>query len=128
MRRTTPDPRLLTEVELEIMQILWDRGEGTVNDVRDALPAERDLAYTSVSTVLRILEKKGVTTSRKEGRGHVYRPTMSRSEHEGLALHHLVCRVFDGEPTSLVARLLDSEGMSPEALAALRRLIDERLP
>lgn len=68
----------LTEVELELMGYLWKLNEATVNDVVSALPEARKLAYTSVSTMLRILEQKGVVDSRKEGRGHVYFPNLRK--------------------------------------------------
>jgi predicted transcriptional regulator len=113
--------RLLTEAELGIMTILWRLGEGTVADVRAALP--RRLAYTSVSTLLRILEQKGVVGSRKEGRGHVYRPRVPKETYEAVSLRHLVGRVFDGAPVSLVRRLLEQEELSPEELRELRRLV-----
>ena len=125
-RKTGPDPRLLTELELEIMQTLWTHGEGTVRDAQAQL-SERELAYTTVSTVLRILEQKGVVSSRKDGRAHIYTPLLSRAEHEALAVHHLVKRVFDGEPQGLVAHLIDVDDLGADELARLRTLIDERL-
>lgn len=125
-RKTGPDPRLLTELELEIMQTLWTHGEGTVRDAQAQL-SERELAYTTVSTVLRILEQKGVVSSRKDGRAHIYTPLLSRAEHEALAVRHLVERVFDGEPQGLVAHLIDVDDLGADELARLRTLIDERL-
>src|SRR3954465_1050640 len=94
----TPD-RLLTEVELELMSILWRLGEGTVNDVLEALPPERPLAYTSVSTILRILEKKRFLTNRKQGRGHAYIPLIAKPDYEKKSLDDLIDRVFEGTPT-----------------------------
>ena len=70
--------KLLTEVELELMTALWKLGEGSVADVLETLPKERKLAYTSVSTILRILEQKKVLKARKEGRGHVYVPMLEK--------------------------------------------------
>ena len=75
--KSTPGKRL-TEVELELMSILWRLQGGSVGDVMSALPRERALAYTSVSTILRILEGKGVLAARKEGRGHVYTPLLDK--------------------------------------------------
>ncbi len=69
--------RTLTETELELMTPLWKMGEGSVNDILAKLPKERKLAYTSVSTIIRILEQKEVVASRKEGRGHIYFPLIS---------------------------------------------------
>jgi predicted transcriptional regulator len=117
----------LTDVELELMTILWRRGEGTVRDVMAGLPGERDLAYTTVSTVLRILEQKGAVTSRKEGPSHVYAPRIDKRAYERTAVHHLVSTLFDGTPRSLVARLIDAEDLSATDLAQLRELLDDKL-
>lgn len=119
--------RLLTEVELELMGILWKIGEGSVNDVLDALSERRKLAYTSVSTILRILEQKKVLGSRKEGRGHVYFPVLVKEKYEAASLHHLVSKVFDGAPSSLVRRLLETEKLSEDELKSIRLLLNERL-
>lgn len=122
------EPRLLTETELELMSHLWQRGEGTVADVQAALPADRPLAYTSVSTILRILEQKGILTTRKEGRGHVYIPLLSRTEYEDRwvnhTVQHTVQRVFDGEPLALVKQLLDRTQLNAKEIEELRQLLD----
>jgi predicted transcriptional regulator len=118
--------KLLTEVELELMGILWRLGEGSVNDVIAALPQGRDLAYTSVSTMLRILEQKKIVSSRKAGRGHIYVPSLSKEAYEATSVKHLVAKVFDGAPVSLVRRLIETDGMTPEDLEAIRRLLNEK--
>jgi predicted transcriptional regulator len=126
-----PKPRagsklLLTEVELELMNIIWDLGAGTVNDVLARLPPKRNLAYTSVSTILRILEQKGVLAGDKVGRGHVYRPLVARSAYEIRAVKDVVGRVFGGNPLSLVRALVDGGVLSDEELAKLKAtLADE---
>src|SRR5262245_31166008 len=125
-RKQREEAKLLTETELELMTILWKLGEGSVNDVIAQLPPERDLAYTSVSTILRILEQKKVIASRKEGRGHLYHPLIAKEQYEALTLQHVVKRVFDGEPTSLVRRLIESKGLSSNDLDEIRRLLDEK--
>lgn len=116
--------KLLTETELELMNHLWKLGEGSVNDVIGELPKERDLAYTSVSTILRILEQKGVLKSRKEGRGHVYVPQIKKSDYEARTVRHVVERVFDGAPMALVRQLLDSTKLNEADLVELRALIE----
>lgn len=116
----------LTEVELELMSILWRLGGGTVNEVLSALPAERPLAYTSVSTILRILEQKGVLSAEKAGRGHRYVPRIEKSAYEAFALEEVVGKVFDGQPLALVRRLVDATRLSRRELAALRALLDEK--
>ena len=121
-----PTEKLLTDVELELMTALWQLGEGTVHDVLATLPSARTLAYTSVSTVLRILVGKGVLVVRKEGRGHVYVPRISKAAYEATSLRHIVQRVFDGAPDALVRRLLEIEELSEQKLAAIRALLRKR--
>jgi predicted transcriptional regulator len=120
-------PRLLTEVELELMTALWQVGAATVREVLDLLPKERKLAYTSVSTILRILEKKKLVRARKEGKAHVYSPTVTKSDYESRSLRHLVEKVFDGTPSAMVMRLLDDEGLSAEELREIQSRLKERL-
>lgn len=128
MKKKTSSPeKLLTEVELELMGILWKLGEASVNDVLAALPKGRELAYTSVSTMLRILEAKGIVESRKEGRGHVYFARLAKPVYEATSVQHLVVKVFDGAPASLVRRLIETDGMSNEDLEAIRALLDRKL-
>jgi len=119
------DSKLLTETELELMTIIWRLEEGTVADVIDQLPKERDLAYTSVSTILRILEQKNILKTRKEGRGHVYIPQIKKSEYEVKTVKHVVDRVFDGAPMALVRQLLDSGRLDENDLKELKHLIDQ---
>ncbi len=119
------DGKLLTETELELMTILWKLAQGTVADVIDQLPKGRDLAYTSVSTILRILEQKNILKTRKEGRGHVYIPRIKKSEYEAKTVKHVVDRVFDGTPMALVRQLLDSGRLDENDLKELKHLIDQ---
>jgi predicted transcriptional regulator len=119
------DDKMLTETELELMNILWRLVEGSVNDVMDQLPKERNLAYTSVSTILRILEQKGVLKTRKEGRGHIYIPLLKKADYESKAVKHVVERVFEGTPMALVRQLLDSEQLSENDLKELKKLIEK---
>lgn len=115
--------KLLTETELELMSILWKLGEGSVSDVLGQLPPERDLAYTSVSTILRILEQKKVLTTRKEGRGHVYIPALEKGEYESRSVRHVVDKVFEGEPIGMVRQLLSSVELTEDELNELKKLI-----
>lgn len=117
--------RLLTEVELELMVLLWRMGGGTVSEVLQALPPARKLAYTSVSTIVRILEQKGVVRSEKVGRAHRYLPVVARDDYEAFALDQVVGKVFDGQPLALVRRLVDTAGLTRREIADLKRLLDE---
>ena len=118
---------LLTEVELEFMTRLWAMGEGTVNDVLARLPEGRDLAYTSAATILRILEQKEFVTSRKEGKRHVFKPTLAKDAYQTRSLKDLSVKLFDDAPVSLVARLVNDEELSEEALGKIRARVDRRL-
>jgi predicted transcriptional regulator len=115
--------KLLTDVELELMTILWRLGEGTVGEVLDQLPRQRNLAYTSVSTIMRILEQKKVLTTRKEGRGHIYIPAIKKAEYEAKTVRHVVDRVFDGAPANLVRQLLQTGELQREDLVELKNLL-----
>lgn len=125
-KNETSADRLLTEVELELMAILWKLGEGNVADVIEQLPRDRKLAYTSVSTILRILEQKGVLTAKKEGRGHTYLPKVQKDEYEARSLKHMVNRVFDGTPVALVRQLLNSADLADSEIEEIKKLIQER--
>ena len=91
-----------------------------------ALPPERKLAYTSVSTVMRILEQKGVLQSRKVGRGHLYSALLPREAYELQSVRHLVETMFDGTPSQLVERLVEAVPLSAEEVAQLRKLLDKK--
>ncbi len=122
---STKNDRLFTEVELELMTILWKIGEGSVADVIAGLPRGRELAYTSVSTVLRILEQKGALQARKEGRGHIYVPRVDKREYEARALNDVVEKVFEGEPVALMKQLLGNQKFSAEELRQIKKIIGE---
>jgi predicted transcriptional regulator len=117
------EDKRLTNVELELMTILWGLGEGNVAQVIAVLPAERALAYTSVSTILRILESKGFVAARREGRGHLYKPTIGKNEYEARAVKDVVNRVFQGVPVAMVRQLLENVEMSDEDVRELRKLV-----
>ena len=117
----------LTEVELEFMSKLWALGEATVRDVLDKLPNERGLAYTSAATILRILEQKEFVTSRKEGKSHVYQPALAKQAYQARSLKDLSTKLFDDAPASLVARLVNDDSLTEEALSQIRELVDKRL-
>ena len=117
------DDKRLTNVELELMTILWSLGEGNVARVIAALPPNRSLAYTSVSTMLRILESKGFVSARREGRGHLYKPTIGKKEYEARAVKDVVNRVFQGVPVAMVRQLLENVPMSDEDVRELRKLV-----
>jgi predicted transcriptional regulator len=116
----------LTATELEMMNVIWRLGPCTVAQIIEQLGPQRDLAYTSVSTIVRILEQKGFVTSEKAGRGHQYSATLAKDAYQAMSLKHLVSNVFDGTPTLLVQRLLDSDSLTEEDLAKIRALLRKK--
>lgn len=117
----------LTEVELEFMNELWALGEGSVRDVLARLAPDRNLAYTSAATILRILDDKGFVTSTKKGKTFIYKPVLAKDAYQTRSLKDLSAKLFDNTPASLVARLVDDGGLSEEALEEIRALLDRRL-
>ena len=126
LRGGKPLQKELTAVELEMMNVIWRIGPCSVAQVREYLRPQRDLAYTSVSTIVRILEQKGYVSSEKEGRGHRYAAAVSKASYQALSLHRIVHSVFDGAPSLLVQRLLASEKLTPEELAQIQSLLREK--
>ena len=107
------------------MRVLWEKGEGSVNEVVDSLKAKPKPAYNSVLTLLRILEKKRYVAHRKDGRAFIYRPVIARSDARRSALKTLVNRFFEGSPGLLMLNLLEDERLSPSALEELKRRIED---
>ncbi|MDX1493806.1 MAG: BlaI/MecI/CopY family transcriptional regulator [Longimicrobiales bacterium] len=114
-----------TQRELDVMAVLWDRGPSTVAEVRKALDDE--LAYTTVLTVLRILEEKGHVAHTTEGRAHRYRPLVERATAGESALRRLTDRLFGGSPELLLTRLVDDENLTEEELRRMKELLAQRL-
>jgi len=117
----------LTEAELRLMDIVWDKGTATVGEVAAALPGEPGLAYNTVLTTLRILEQKGYVrhTKPREGRAFVYRAVVGRKQASRNAVRHLIRRFFANSPELLVLNLLDDGDLSQEELRNIRNLLAE---
>ena len=105
MRRPAPQRDMPPPLELECLKALWGIGEGTVRDVRDVMVGNRNLAYTTVMTVLDRLEKRGGVSRKKQGRSFIYVPKLSREELRRFAVKEVVDRFFDGSQEAL-ARFL----------------------
>lgn len=118
---------LLTSVELEFMKALWSLGQGSVREVMASLSDQGRRAYTSVATVLRILDEKGYVTTETRGRALVYRPVVSRGDYEARSLRSLSRNLFGGTPSALVARLVDDEDLDEAEMGAILRVIEERI-
>lgn len=113
-----------TPRELDIMGVLWTRGASTVAEVRDAL--EDDLAYTTVLTMLKIMETKGYVSRRREGRADRYAPEVARQAAGQSALGRITERMFMGSPEELLVHLVQSE-LDADQLRRMRDLLDRRL-
>ncbi|MBX3279136.1 MAG: BlaI/MecI/CopY family transcriptional regulator [Acidobacteria bacterium] len=120
-RRKSPT---LTEVELELMEIVWRKGRATVGEIVEAVPGSR-LAYSSVLTMMRILEQKGYVTHEKDGRAFIYRPLVDRQQAQQSAVGYLLKRFFNDSPELLVVNLLEHEQLGEDEIRRLKRLIDE---
>jgi BlaI family transcriptional regulator, penicillinase repressor len=124
-RRTS---ETLTEAELRIMQVLWQRESGTVQQILDGLPPQPALAYNTVLTTIRILERKGYVGHDKDGRAHIFRPTVQRDEASRSEIRHLVSRFFRNSHEDLVLNILEDRGIAPAEIDRLRRMLESGEP
>jgi predicted transcriptional regulator len=115
----------LTDAELRLMEVLWDKGSATVSDVVDALPKRVPLAYSTVLTTLRILETKGYIRHAKDGRAFVYRPCVARDQAREHALSHLLGKFFGGSAELLLLNLIESKKIDAKEFARIRKRIEE---
>ncbi len=118
----------LTEAELRLMDVLWEQGPSSVQQVMDALPKKSQLAYNSVLTTIRILEKKGYVRHIKDGRAHIYRPLVEREEASRSEIRHLAHRFFKNSHEMLVLNILEERGVDAEELNRLRQLLGQTHP
>jgi predicted transcriptional regulator len=119
-----PKSSNLTEGELRVMDVIWDKGSATVADVAETKP---DLAYNTILTTMRILEEKGYLTHEKpkEGRAYVYSPVVARDDARRSALRHLVSRFFGNSTEELVLNLLHDDELSEAELRRIRKILAE---
>ncbi|MFQ5608529.1 MAG: BlaI/MecI/CopY family transcriptional regulator [Candidatus Zixiibacteriota bacterium] len=113
----------LTDAELKLMETLWARGSASINDVVAALPADEPLAYNTVLTTMRILERKGYVSHTKIGRAHIYHPLVDRSTAQDSAVKHVLNRFFDSSAEQLALHILEQEKLTHEDIERLRALI-----
>lgn len=121
-RRRSPS---LTDAEARVMAVVWDRRTATVADVVAALKKKRVVSYSTVQTILRILEMKGYVSHEKVARAFIYRPRVDERQARRRALRHLMARLFDGSPSLLVLNVLEDDQIDSEELARLKRLVVE---
>lgn len=113
----------LTEAELRIMNVLWVRGSGTVQEVLDSITQKPVLAYNSVLTTIRVLEKKGYLKHLKDGRAHVFTPLVGQKEATRSEIRHLVNRFFKNSHEQLVLNLLEDQGIEEDEIGRLREML-----
>lgn len=121
-----PPSKYPTELELEILKILWDANAATVREVRDTLAPIRDLAYTSVMTTMNIMVDKGYVTRRRTGPSYVYEPAVTEDAITKTMVRDLVDRAFEGSASALLLQLLDEKNLDPGELKELRRIINRK--
>ena len=114
----------LTDAESEVMAVLWRLRQASVGDVVTAMNQTRAVTYSTVQTMLRILETKGYVTHDKVARAFVYEPVVDERQARRRALRHLVRRLFEGSPSLLVLNVLEDEELDPAEREQLRKLIE----
>ena len=121
MRKANPT---LTPQELAIMKVVWAKTDATVRDVHDALNETRPVAYTTVMTMMRILQEKGYLTRVEQDRAHVYTPAVPQQTVVGAMLRDFVDRVFDGASEPLLLHLAKDNKLTPKQKKLITRLLD----
>ena len=116
----------LGRLELQIMNVVWEKGKATVHDVKDALSRGRKPAYSTILTMMRKLEAKGYLKHDVDDRTYVYRPTISQKAARQGILGDIVDRLFDGSPSLLLNSLVEQDHISEKELEQIQKLIKER--
>jgi BlaI family transcriptional regulator, penicillinase repressor len=108
------DSIILTRQELQIMKVVWDLGEATVKEVCDAVSQRKATAYTTILTLMGILEEKGVLVHSRSGRAYIYRPLLTRQQATRNQVNDVLARFFEGNPEKLIANVLENEMSATE--------------
>ena len=116
----------LSDQQIDVMRVLWQRHEATTAEVHEALNAQRQLAYTTVATLLRRLEEKGAINHRSEGRQFVYHALVQEEEVQRGMLRHMVDGLFAGDASALVSRLLGDDKISDADLKRIEALLEDK--
>lgn len=112
------DSYILTRQELLIMKVVWERGSATVRDVCDVISRKKVTAYTTILTLMQILEKKGALVRKRVGRSFLYSPLFSRRQATRNQVNDLLARFFDGNPNKLIETVLENEFQTSEPVGA----------
>jgi BlaI family transcriptional regulator, penicillinase repressor len=119
-----PAPRA-TDLELQVLSVLWDRGPASVRDVMQALPDGKTRAYTTVLTILQLMEKKGLVRHTRDGLTYIYQAKVDRQAIVTPVVRTLLQNVFGGDPSAVVQSLLDSGDVDATQLKEIRRILNE---
>ena len=119
-----PDRHEITELQLAILRILWDRGEATVAELWEALHEQRGLAQTTVATLVARLHRRGIVERRTRDRQFLYRATITEADVQHSMVSELTERLFAGDAAALVTLLISASDMSPGDLARVKRMIE----
>ena len=123
-----PERHDLTELQLAILRLLWERGEASVAEIWEALYPERKLAQTTVATIVARLQRRGILTRRARERQFVYKTLLTEADVQHSMVSELTERLFAGDVTALVSHLLSARDMSPGDLARVREMIESTEP
>ncbi len=115
---------LLTRQELQIMKVVWDRGAATVRQVCETLAQKKNTAYTTILTLMGILEEKGILVHSKSGRAYVYRPVLSRRQAMQNHVRDLIERLYDGNAVKLIEDVLENEFKAPELVPTVKNMLE----
>ena len=121
-----PKDYQLADLQLAIMQVLWEKGEATVGEVHEALFEQRKLAYTTIATMLVKMEEKNYVTHRTLQRQHIYKAAIKQEKVNQSMVNDLVKRLFHGDITEMVSQLLGTSNVTPEVIANLKKMIRQR--
>jgi BlaI family transcriptional regulator, penicillinase repressor len=117
--------KTFTDKELEIMRVIWDRGEATAKEIQEALPGD-DRHYNSVLTIIRVLERKGHLTHRAEGKAHIYRAKAKQEKAQRRVISHLIEQLFGGSAAAMILHLVETGDLTEEDLKEVREQIAAR--
>jgi BlaI family transcriptional regulator, penicillinase repressor len=120
------DSIILTRQELQIMKVVWERGAASVKDVCDAMSRRKATAYTTILTLMGILEEKGALVHSRSGRAYIYRQVLTRQQATKNQVHDVLTRFFDGSPEKMIETVIENEIKGPEQLGSVKNILDSR--
>lgn len=115
----------LTPAEIRLMEILWEKKKASVAEITEELASQNSVAYTTVLTMLRIMEQKGYVSHTKQGRAFIYRPLIDRQRARRSAIRHIIGSLFNDSPELLMLNILEHEKVSAEELKRLKDAINQ---